>query len=690
MLGLFWGERSDRGSDQGRDRRTGRRGPFVRRGLRPEIEGLEGRIVLATDIWTGAVSGSWMTAGNWSGGVAPSPNDDLVFPATAANLTNTNDFPGGTTFNSITIQGAGYNLSGNTLNLNTGITTSYTTGTSTDAIDTVLTAIVAPITVNKGGTLDVSGVLSGAAGVNLTGGGILDLLGLNKYTGATTIGSGTTLLVDGTTAGVQDNGGLLSGNGSVAGIGSVGGTIFPGHPASATATTPTPGQLTNNGSLTLDGSSTLAALLNGTSPGNGVTGYSQLIVGSGTVSLGGAKLSAGLGTNYTPVIGDQLRIILNNTGTSIIGNFSGLPEGAGISAGGSLFRISYLGTNGTGRDVVLSAVAATSSTTILPVQLPTSPNQPFTLSAQVTGAQGAPTGTVEFFNGNPTSGGVVIASGSLTPVNASSSVATANAAGLGSSSSPVLYAVYIPTATNFTYAGSTSAPISFATTTTLTGSSPVALIGQPITFTATVTPSSAGAGTPAGSVQFIADNTTVLGTVPLNTATGQASLTTSSIGIGTHTIVAQFVATPPFLNSTSSALTQSVSTAGTVPTLTLVPILNRHGKVLNFELVANVQPTVSTGVVPTGTVTYFINGRAFYRTVPVSGGTAVLTRAWQRLVNQYAFVRYNGDGTFVGSASTQLYISHRLLTRLANHAESTSGRAASAGRVRPVRSHKAR
>ena len=690
MLGLFWGERPDRGSDRGRDRRAGRRGPSVRRGLRPEIEGLEGRIVLATDIWTGAVSGSWMTAGNWSGGVAPAPNDDLVFPATAANLTNTNDFPGGTTFNSITIQGAGYNLSGNTLNLNTGITASFSTGTSTDAIDTVLTAIVAPITVNRGGTLDVSGVLSGAAGINLTGGGVLDLLGLNKYTGPSTIGSGTTLLVDGTTAGVQDNGGLLAGNGSVAGIGSVGGTIFPGHPATATVTTPSPGQLTNNGSLTLDGSSTFAALLNGTSPGNGVTGYSQLIVGSGTISLGGAKLGAALGTSYTPTIGDQLRIILNNTGTPILGNFAGLPEGAGVGVGNSLFRISYLGTNGTGHDVVLSKVAATTSTAILPVQLPTSPNQPFTLSAQVTGTQGAPTGTVAFFNGNPTSGGVVIASGSLTAVNGSTSVATANAAGLGSGSSPVLYAVYIPTPTSFTYAGSTSAPISFGTTTTLTSSSPVALIGQPITFTATVTPSSAGAGTPAGSVQFIVDNAAIVGTVPINPATGQASLTTSSIGIGTHTVVAQFIATPPFLNSTSSTLTQSISTAGTVPTLTLQPILNRQGKVFKFNLVANVQSTVSAGVEPTGLVTFFINGRAFYRTVALTNGTAVLPRAWQRLVNQYAFVRYNGNGTFVASVSEQLYISHRLLTRLANQAQSSGGRGGAAGRVRLVRSHEAR
>ena len=67
----------------------------------------------------------------------------------------------------------------------------------------------------------------------------------------------------------------------------------------------------------------------------------------------------------------------------------------------------------------------------------------------------------------------------------------------------------------------------------------------------------------SGTVTFVADNSTVLGSAPVNPATGQASITVSSLGIGTHSIVAQFTANAPFQNSTSSALTQSVSTAGT-------------------------------------------------------------------------------------------------------------------------------
>ena len=278
------------------------------------------------------------------------------------------------------------------------------------------------------------------------------------------------------------------------------------------------------------------------------------------------------------------------------------------------------------------------------------------------GSQGIPTGTVQFFNGNPTSGGIMIASATVNP---GTGIATATVSSLGSTSATTaIYAVYIPTPTVFTYAGSTSAPISFGTTTTLSSSSPVAGVGEPVTFTATVTPTSSGAGTPSGSVAFSVDGT-VVATVPLNAATGQASFTTSSLAIGTHKIIATFTANAPFQGSTSSTLSQSVGSSGTLPTLTLLPVRNRHGKLARVELVAEVQATTSTIGTPTGSVTYFINGRANYQTVPLTNGIAVFRAAPRRLVNKYVYVRYNGSAGFVGSASSNEYISHRIIAQLA-------------------------
>ncbi|HEV8267572.1 MAG TPA: autotransporter-associated beta strand repeat-containing protein, partial [Thermoanaerobaculia bacterium] len=66
--------------------------------------------VATTRTWTGAVSTAWTVAGNWMGAVAPVAGDDLVFPAGAMNLANSNDFPVGFAVNSITISASGYTL----------------------------------------------------------------------------------------------------------------------------------------------------------------------------------------------------------------------------------------------------------------------------------------------------------------------------------------------------------------------------------------------------------------------------------------------------------------------------------------------------------------------------------------------------------------------------------------------------
>ena len=92
---------------------------------------------------------------------------------------------------------------------------------------------------------------------------------------------------------------------------------------------------------------------------------------------------------------------------------------------------------------------------------------------------------------------------------------------------------------------------------------------------------------------------------------------------------------------------------------------NRHGKLVRVELVAQVQPTSAMIGTPTGSVTYFINGRANYQTVPLADGTAVLTAGTATAGQPLRLVRYNGSSGFVASASSNYYISHRILAQLA-------------------------
>ncbi|MDQ3814371.1 MAG: Ig-like domain-containing protein, partial [Armatimonadota bacterium] len=78
-----------------------------------------------------------------------------------------------------------------------------------------------------------------------------------------------------------------------------------------------------------------------------------------------------------------------------------------------------------------------------------------------------------------------------------------------------------------------------------------------VTFTATVTPVAPGAGTPTGTVTF-RDGATVLGTGTLN-ANRQASITTSSLAVGSHTITATYNGNGNFNGSASPVLTQVVN-----------------------------------------------------------------------------------------------------------------------------------
>jgi hypothetical protein len=146
----------------------------------------------------------------------------------------------------------------------------------------------------------------------------------------------------------------------------------------------------------------------------------------------------------------------------------------------------------------------------------------------------------------------------------------------------------------------------------------------------------------------------------------------------------------PFQNSTSAALSQSISTAGAAPVLTIEPLLNRHGKVVNFALIATVQPTVDVGVTPTGTVTYFFNGRARYQTLGLTNGSTLIVRPGSHLLNHYVYVRYNGNSTYVAGASSETYISHRLLARLVKQAEAAFAPQASRGRSKASRAPRPR
>jgi hypothetical protein len=177
-------------------------------------------------------------------------------------------------------------------------------------------------------------------------------------------------------------------------------------------------------------------------------------------------------------------------------------------------------------------------------------------SAQVTAIDGStPMGTISFFDGMTNICTVAVPATSGCPASAGTGFAVGT---------HVLTAVYSGDAT---HAASTSAPVTvvvlaLATTKAqtvmlLTSSLNPATSGQSVTFTANVSTSGSAVAAPTGVVTFL-DGTTVLGMETL-VGSGVASLSVSSLSVGTHSITASYSGDANTIASVSAALTETVN-----------------------------------------------------------------------------------------------------------------------------------
>jgi autotransporter-associated beta strand protein len=168
-----------------------------RKGVRPSkprshsFEPLERRELLSIT-WTGSgANNNWSTAANWSGGVAPGANADLVFAGTAQTSTN-NDLTG-LQLHSIEFQNNGFSIGGNNLTVTSGIKVDSGVTGSTVGVGVALTG-AASVDV-EGSNLTLSGIISGSSGsLSKVGSGTLDLTANSSYSGGTTVSAGTLLV----------------------------------------------------------------------------------------------------------------------------------------------------------------------------------------------------------------------------------------------------------------------------------------------------------------------------------------------------------------------------------------------------------------------------------------------------------------------------------------------------------------
>jgi hypothetical protein len=188
------------------------------------------------------------------------------------------------------------------------------------------------------------------------------------------------------------------------------------------------------------------------------------------------------------------------------------------------------------------------------------------------------------------------------------------------------------------------------TATSMTSSASPSAFGEPVTFTATVSPAGGGAGVPSGTVQFRVDGAVFDDPVPL--INGAASIDTAGLSAQPHAITAVYSGDGFFAASTSVALSQVVNDAATstsVSASALTPLLGVDG--LTLRALISVLPPGSGS--PSGTVTFY-DGATALGTANLVNGTASFVLGDTALTAGPHTLRavYSGDGNFLGSEST--------------------------------------
>jgi hypothetical protein len=354
-------------------------------------------------------------------------------------------------------------------------------------------------------------------------------------------------------------------------------------------------------------------------PGNGDGTFQTISNGDGTVSA-------------------SQNVVFSLSGDSVATDLDG--DGKPDIIGGNVVLLNRNGS------VVPPAAATTTSVTSS--LNPSTTGASVTFTATVTSATaGTITGAVTFFDGATQIG---------TPVTIAAGAAAVSSATLAQGT----HSITAQYSGDANFAASTSPAVSqvvnaaggtAATTTTLVSSLNPSTVGQTVTFTATAT--SATAGTLTGTISFF-DGATQLGN-PVTIAAGAATVSSSTLAQGTHSITAKYSGDAKFSTSTSSALSQVVNAGAPISTTTTLTGPATAASGANVTFMASVTPASGTKV-PTGTVT-FLDGATNLGPGTLNGsGSTTFSTSTLAVGTHSITAQYGGDANFATSTSTALAI----------------------------------
>ena len=193
-----------------------------------------------------------------------------------------------------------------------------------------------------------------------------------------------------------------------------------------------------------------------------------------------------------------------------------------------------------------------------------------------------------------------------------------------------------------------------STTMSLSSSANPSVFGQPVSFTAAVSPVPDG-----GTVTFAIDSSPLGGPVPVDTTTGQAtSASVATLTPGAHTVTATYSGDANFASATAT-LTQTVNKSPVTTTLPS-PGPSFFGHNVTFtDTVCPAAPGTSPPAPPTGTVA-FSDGAFLLGSASLSpGGGANCSQAqftWSNLLpgTHTITAAYGGDTNYLGGAPENL------------------------------------
>jgi hypothetical protein len=231
---------------------------------------------------------------------------------------------------------------------------------------------------------------------------------------------------------------------------------------------------------------------------------------------------------------------------------------SGLSVGTHTISVAYAGTDVPSGDSLQQKVnGAQSSTSVSSSTNPSVYGQNVTFTAAVTKPGGTPSGSVQFQADGQDLGGPQPVDGS-----GHASVDTSTLAA-GNHSITATFTSSDPNTLNSSGSLAGGQTVNAASTTTgVTSSRNPSEQGQAVTFTATISTNAPGSGTPTGTVQF-RDNGTDLGAPQNVDGSGKASITTSDLTVGPHTISATYTSNSANFSGSSGSMNQTVDRART-------------------------------------------------------------------------------------------------------------------------------